>query len=48
MKHNDKYVWSILEVYILYTNKNNKDAVLKEENKESEYTSLHRKYMYVR
>lgn len=27
MKHNDKYVGSIPEVYILYTNKSNKDVV---------------------
>lgn len=27
MKHNDKYVWSIPEAYIVYTNKTNKDVV---------------------
>lgn len=33
MKHNDKYVWSILEAYILYTNKSNKDVEDIEENR---------------
>lgn len=33
MKHNDKYVWSILEAYILYTSKSNKDVEDIEENR---------------